>query len=283
VPHTYADLDQFKAFLKDGGEQVTGGLGVTNDNFMLSILEAASRTVDAYCDRSRFGSGFGPRTGTNVYDASGEQHLDLKDDLLTYTSGTVKAETGGTGATVAETTDMYLDNGTGIYASPYRRLRLHGLTSKTVGSGLRIWSVVGKWGYADERFTATPTTNEALDTSETGVDVTATTGLSIGQTWLVDSEQMYVTGVSSTTFTVVRGANGTTAATHATSAPIDVYRYPREARMGTQFIAQRRWRARQAGAGGSYASADVPEGQVPLSEMAILSTTVGHLRVRGGG
>ena len=39
----------------------------------------------------------------------------------------------------------------------------------------------------------------------------------------VDSEYMYVSGISSNTITVTRGYNGSTAATHLTAAP--VYRF----------------------------------------------------------
>lgn len=63
---------------------------------------------------------------------------------------------------------------------------------------------------------ASTTIAEDLDASETGVDVTSASGFpTIGNfRVLVGSEIMLVTGVSGTTFTVVRGAEGTTAATH---------------------------------------------------------------------
>ncbi|MFA5036690.1 MAG: hypothetical protein WC479_05890 [Candidatus Izemoplasmatales bacterium] len=65
-------------------------------------------------------------------------------------------------------------------------------------------------------------TNETLDTTETGVDLDATgaTAIPVGSVIHVENEQMYVTATG-TTLTVVRGFNGTTAATHATN--IDIY------------------------------------------------------------
>ncbi|TXH11086.1 MAG: hypothetical protein E6R03_14690 [Hyphomicrobiaceae bacterium] len=64
------------------------------------------------------------------------------------------------------------------------------------------------------------TVNEALDSSETGVDVATGQGdyLKAGDVILVDSELMYVSSVSTDTATVVRGFAGTTAASHSDQA-----------------------------------------------------------------
>lgn len=61
---------------------------------------------------------------------------------------------------------------------------------------------------------------EALDNSETGVDVDNGTYWKEGDIAQVDAELMYVASVSSNTLTVVRGFGGTTAATHADDSPI---------------------------------------------------------------
>jgi len=63
------------------------------------------------------------------------------------------------------------------------------------------------------------TINEALDNSETGVDLASGEGdyLKEGDVILIDSEQMYVSAVSSDTLTVTRGWGSTSAATHNTS------------------------------------------------------------------
>lgn len=69
--------------------------------------------------------------------------------------------------------------------------------------------------------TSTTTLNEDLDASETGVDVVAAANLGTAPYVIsVDSEQMLVTSVASNTLTVTRGYNGTTAATHSTSAVV---------------------------------------------------------------
>lgn len=56
--------------------------------------------------------------------------------------------------------------------------------------------------------------NEALDNSETGVDVDDGTVFSVGDHIKVDSEIMKVSSISSNTLTVARGAMSTTKATH---------------------------------------------------------------------
>lgn len=75
-----------------------------------------------------------------------------------------------------------------------------------------------------ERFANNPVTTlaEDLDGSETGVDVTSAASFPTGGNFriLVDSEIMLVTGVSSNTFTVTRGAEGTSATTHANGAEV---------------------------------------------------------------
>lgn len=70
---------------------------------------------------------------------------------------------------------------------------------------------------------ATSTLSAAIvSTSATTLAVTSATGFPATGTFrvLVDAEIMQVTGVSGTTFTVVRGVEGTTAATHSSGATI---------------------------------------------------------------
>ncbi len=63
--------------------------------------------------------------------------------------------------------------------------------------------------------------NEALDATETGVDVDYGAAFIAGDYIIVGSEVMKVSSISSNTLTVVRGAKGTTAATHSNNATIN--------------------------------------------------------------
>lgn len=69
----------------------------------------------------------------------------------------------------------------------------------------------------------TTTLTEDLDSSETGVDVTAASNLGTAPyVILVDTEQMLVTSVATNTLTVTRGYNGTTAASHSNGATVNL-------------------------------------------------------------
>jgi hypothetical protein len=274
--HVYASVADFNDFLRDAGSTTFASESALIISRKLAVLEAVSRDIDKWCNRSRFESGFGPRTGTNRYTPDGSAVLRLDDDLLTITSVSVTSEVGGSATTYADETDFYKHP---FDTSPYRRLECHGDTANTVFyATLRGTSVVGKWGHSDERVTSSATASEAMDTSETGYDVSSGTAFSPGNTILADSEQMLVTSISTNTLTVVRAVNGTTAATHSSGISLDVYRYPREVVDATLRLALMRWRARDAGADSSDGGGSMPSVLPRTSERAILHSTIGHLR-----
>ena len=281
--HTYASLDDAKRFLTDEG--IAWGDGSTNDPLALAILESVSRRVDEWCRRER--SGFGPRVGTNRYDASGGTTLDFGDDLLTTTTATLLASTASaTTSTITADTDYFLVNQRGDYEpGPFRRAILHGQgTTTAFPTGLRVIEWAGTWGHSNQTRTLTATTAEALDDSETTVEVSAVAELSPGQTILVGSEQMYVRATTDDTqdsIEVVRAVNGTTATTHLTAAPIARYVYDPAVVDVTLRLWLRRWRARDAGADGTDGGGAVGVMVPRESEDTILRRGVGHLRLMG--
>lgn len=253
MAHVYATVGEANDYAISGGSTKFASESAAIVALKLSILESVSRRIDHVCHRSAFGSGFGPRTGTNKYDGDGGCTLSLKDDLLSLSTVTLYTSTGSsTTYTPTVDTDYYLANADGYTGPPWRKLILHGQGSPTTfGIGLRVTELAGSWGYQDVRVTSAATTAEALDTSETAVDVSSGSAFSPGMTLLVDAEQMHVTAISSNTLTVVRGANGTTAATHLTGAAIGVYQYPAQVHDVCLRLFLRRWRARDAGADGT--------------------------------
>ena len=278
MSHTYASLPQFRDYLRDGG---SAGTATTNDALHLSILESASRAVDRYVDRSRFGSGFGPRTGTNRYDIwEYTNALRLDDDLLSVTTLTLLDATAGASlGTPVEGTDYYLRGRAG-YESPYRDIVLHGAgTITNLGVGYRVASVEGSFGYQDSR--VSQGTMGTVSASVTSATLTGGVAYA-GQTLLNGSEQMYVTAsTGGTALTVTRGVNGTTAAVHAAASPIGVYQYPAEVVEATLEIAQRRWKARDAGVDATYGGGPIAV-QAPTAagaELSILSRKLAHLKV----
>lgn len=278
MSHTYASLPALKDFIRDGG---AAGTATTNDARLLAILESSSRAVDRFVDRSHFGSGFGPRQGTNRYDGHGSAEVCLDDDLLTVSSiALLDAPAGNSLGTPVADTDYYLRDRSGHYDTPpYRDLVFHQYGSITyTGVGPRVTSVTGKWGYQDVQ-SSVGTIGTATN-SQTTVVLSGGSAYA-GQTLIVDSEQMYVTAFAGGTATVQRGVNGTTAAVHSAGAAAAIYLYPSEVADATLQIALRRWKARDAGADGSYGGGQLPT-QVPAfaaSELSILMRTVGHLKV----
>jgi hypothetical protein len=221
---SYASIGDLKGIL--------GVTSTTDDTVMRKILESASRSIDSYCNRT-----FVTKTATKYFDGGYSLWLP---DLLSVT--TLKTDEDGDGTYENTlTTDDYILYGVGLEdkLNTYPKTELvinynlgdYGSFASGVQKGVEV---AGVWGYGDG-ISATPyisdtTTSEALDASETGVDVTSATNLSAGQLILVESEQMYIYSVSSQTLTVERGVNGTTAATHDTAKTIYIYQYPSDIR-----------------------------------------------------
>lgn len=94
-----------------------------------------------------------------------------------------------------------------------------------INSGLDTYTVATGWGAGSwggfVSGSATTTLNEDLDASETSIDVLSASSLTASGTIVIDTESITYSGVSTNTLTgCVRGANGTTAATHTTGATV---------------------------------------------------------------
>lgn len=278
--HTYASVAQLKDYLRDNG---ASEVDPAQDAFRLSRLESASRRVDEYCDRSAAlaeGSwtGFGPRIGTNRYDGSGELSLRLGDDLVSIASITRADSTGGTPVALVADTDYYIQPYGG---PPYRTIRLIELGLGPAW-GLRIWAVAGTWGgpgYGTLQADCSVASGLAADATTRSFILSASPDVSPGNTLLIGSEQLYLSGLNGTTATVVRGANGTTAATHPDTSTISVYTYHTSVVEGSLQIATRRLRASQAGLSGAYGGGDVPDAPQRETEWSVLAGTVGGLHL----
>lgn len=260
MAHVYASVADADDYLLSNGATILASQSAATVALKLSILESVSRRIDFVCHRSRFGSGFGPRIGINRYDGDGCNELLLHDDLLSLSAITLYPSTqSATTYTPVVETDYYLANADGYTGPPYRKFILHGQGSpQALGVGYRVSDFSGTWGHSNVTRTLVPTTTEALDTTETGVDVSATTDLSPGLTLLLDSEQVYVRSIATLTLTVDRAVNGTTAATHLTSLPIARYVYDSRVKDVALRLFTRRWKARDAGADGTDGGGEMP-------------------------
>lgn len=266
--HTYADVATFRGYLSGTGHAD----GWTDDALILRLtLEAVSRTIDQHLG----GRCFGPRTQTRSYDLgrgalrsdamlpsspdlttpdywpgrlTGASVLPLDDWLISATTVTAYSGTArGSSQTLTEgiASDFLLEP---YNDSPKITLKLMEETAKSLSAGQQTLTLLGVWGYQNQSVSVT-TAAEAIDTTETGIDLAAVGSVAPGMTLLIDSEQMYVTALEGITATVRRGVNGTTAASHLTAAAVSVIEYPSDVVMLCLEIARNRWRERDAGQG----------------------------------
>lgn len=221
---TYASIADIKGVL--------GITATTDDTIIRKIAESSSRAIDNYCNRS-----FGVVSATKYFDGA---NVLWVPDLLSIT--TLKTDEDGDydyDNTYAATDYVLYGVGSEDTLNTYPKIRIeidsNGDYSSFASGCQKGIQIAGLWGYGDG-ISATPyivdTTLSAAITTTSATTCTATsvTNLSAGQTILIDSEQMYIYSISSTTLTVERGINGTTAATHVISSNIYIYQYPADIR-----------------------------------------------------
>lgn len=153
-------------------------------------IEAASRTIEGLCKRT-----FYPVQATRSFNwpnmqraASWRLWLD-KNEVISVTTLT-------SGGTTIAATDYFLEPA--AYGPPYTHVETDLASNAAFDSGdthQRAISVTGLFGYRNDESTL-GVTAEALDASETGVDVDAATSaaVGVGSVVRVDSERMIVTG-----------------------------------------------------------------------------------------
>lgn len=188
------------------------------DAYILDYLEEASRQIDRAVGRWFF-----PMVDTREFRAQSSTCLRLyNEDLLSITS--LKADYDGdrTYESTWSTTDYDLmpENFT-----PYQWIETAPQGVYSFPLGRKGVQIAGIWGYTNNTVSSTATAAEAIDTSETGIDVSSGTVFDIGQSIRIDSEDMLITAIATNTLTVIRAINGTTAASHLTSTAIDYLAY----------------------------------------------------------
>ena len=223
MTNAYADLTT----LKSGA--VLNITGASYDTRLLELLEAVSRLMDRYCNRH-----FYVLLATRKFDGKGASSLNLQD-LISLTSLKTDDNADRIFETTWAPTDylLYPPNAdpTREWGRPYTRVLVdtEAGTREAFPPGLQAVEIAGKWGYREVTEDSGSDINEGAQYSATGTTLTVTGGskFAVGQTILIESEQLYVTAISTNDLTVIRGVNGTTAAAHTNGTNISIYRYPR--------------------------------------------------------
>lgn len=257
MPNLYISVDAFKAAL---GMQNGGSAVDERDAAFARHLEAVSRGIDRFCERHFFSV-----AGIRYCNADGHQ-MHLGFDGLHY--GFMA------GFDIVSLSALAVDNGSGVWSTvarvegtdfhlyPFNRpahtpalfvlnARYSTVQSAVFPTFVRGTRLTGIFGYSQETELVT-TCAEVLDTTETGITVADAGALSVGDTLLIDAEQMYVSAKpDQVTVTVSRAQNGTTAATHVDTSPVYRRRYERDCEEATTLQAVRFWREKQTGGAGT--------------------------------
>ena len=231
MPNAYANLADLKGALV-GNVTIT-----THDTRLRELLEAVSRVVDEYLGRHLYSY-----TATRYFSGNGKAVMTLPWDLIAITTLKEDTTADATYDNTWATTDYILSAGEGCYdAAPTGRAYLEStrpywtieVDTRSTGSESRFaqkqrrFELVGKFGYSESKVDSTSLVNDSdVTATETTLTVDDGTDFQIGQTILIDSEQMYITGIATHLLTVVRAVNGTTGATHADNATVDIIEYP---------------------------------------------------------
>lgn len=233
----YGDLGKLKdRSLLDNPAQSTAF-----DDEMWELLSACSELVDNYLNRNVY-----PLTATYTFDGSGILTL-LVPDLISVTTLKADEDQDLTYEVTWAATDFQLyplnAQPTQPWGRGYNQLLArsqgnHAEGFKAIPNG---YEIVGIWGYRNYSEASGSLINEVYDATDTTLTVDAGTDFQIGQTILIESEQLLVTGISTNDLTVVRAINGTTGASHADDTTISIMRWPVAVERGTLLTAARIW------------------------------------------
>ena len=262
--YTYATVGEFKDYLAGSGYSSSW----TNDKTELRrILRQVSAEMEAYCAYNTWGPitnnisfdiGGGtltndvrplrPTTSNNFTpSATRDAELPFPYWLISITSAT---SYDSTARTSSETWTAGLSNDYLLIpydSSPSTGLKQSTESEKAFNSGQQTFVISGVWGWWDNESIELTGTSEALDATETGVDVSSAANCSEGTTIKIENELMYLESISGNTLNVIRGVHGTTAATHTTSQSVTRQIFPDDVVQTCAELARIRYRERDLG------------------------------------
>lgn len=261
MPWSYVTLEDLKA---------TSGIfttGTATDEELRVLAEVVSFQIDQYCNRH-----FQPISELRTFDgpAGGGSAL-LVPDLISVGSLQEDTNMDGTYETTWAADDYVLEPQNAVptarWGRPYTKLSVSQKSNGTQDSfmgGRQVYRIDGTWGFNSVSIDSGLNTSGSWDSTATALNVSGSASgtLEPGHTVLVDSEMMYITTTTGTQITVLRGAWGSTAGTHATTVDIDRFEYPPAIRQAAIMQAKRIWARKDSAYSPSIAMTEVGPLQV---------------------
>ncbi|KKN00033.1 hypothetical protein LCGC14_1141950 [marine sediment metagenome] len=223
----YTTRDSFKRTIMDN-------TAVTDkDNRLDEAIASASEFIEEYTDRL-----FIPWTGAKEFDYQKIGKLHLGEDLLSVTSITY-----ADGDQTVNSGDYFLyPLNAADRSKPYQWIELLLSDDQFFYKDTRQKdiAITGKWGYSEiTKLLTTLNHGATVNATETAITVTAGTNFEIGMTLLCETEQWFVGNVATNVITVIRGVNGTTAATHVDTTAVYAIFPPLQIRQAANALAAR--------------------------------------------
>jgi hypothetical protein len=187
MPNWYATREAVKRAVRSNGSE--------NDEAIDRLIEAASRDVENMTHRW-----FIPRTQTRLFKWPGTYGLGdilwMDADLISVT--TLQTQAQDSSPTTIASSDYFLEPSNN--APPYNRIEIDISSSAAFESGdtsQRSISVAGSWGFSADTVSvgtvASGLDSDATVTSMVASNSSLTSGVNVGDTLLIESEQVFVT------------------------------------------------------------------------------------------
>lgn len=186
MPNWYIDRETLKRSLRVNGSE--------HDAAIDRLIEAASRDIERLTKRHYI-----PKTQTRLYRYPGRWSqgdvLWLDEDLISVTTLQTKAQDSS--PTTISSSDYFLEPAND--APPYTRIEIDISSTASFESGdtsQRSISVAGSWGFSNDT-DSVGTVSSGLDSSATATSFVCSNGsisngITVGDTLLIESEQLFV-------------------------------------------------------------------------------------------
>ncbi len=235
VLNTYGELPELKSRL--------GIAGNSYDSALWMALHAASRDIDALCNRR-----FYVEHAVRCFDVADAEGF-VVPDLVSVSSMREDADRDRIYELERTPSDYLLYPLNADPASPSGR-PFNLVRADPEGPRPRFTTgriavqIEGLWGYRAYAVDLNSPIdfNGAITASSDIIPVTDRGPVAAGQTLRIEAEQVFIRAVDGHNLTVTRGANGTTPVAHVDGTRVFAYRYPPEVAEATLMMAARMWK-----------------------------------------